>query len=121
MFIGQVYANLDALYDFHRMLYVFACVSSSCIGGQCVRVFRCLVPDQNPMVTFISDKDYNAICNKSNEALETTKWGKYLENAEWEEAEDDDNNNNDDDAPMDENEMNEEEAKEPESDSEIVL
>lgn len=68
------------------------------------------------MVTFISDKDYNAICNKTNEALETTKWGKYLENAEWEEAED-----NDDDAPMDENDVNEEEAKEPELDNEIVL
>lgn len=27
LFLGQVYANLDALEDFHRMLYVFACVS----------------------------------------------------------------------------------------------
>ena len=26
-FVGQIYANLDHLEDFHRMLYMFACVS----------------------------------------------------------------------------------------------
>lgn len=42
-FVGQVYANLDALDDFHRMLYIFACVSGKCIGTQCFKVYRGLV------------------------------------------------------------------------------
>ena len=83
LFLGQVYANLDALDDFHRMLYVFACVSEKCIGTQCVRVFRALVHDKNPMVTFLSDNDYNQVCNKTDEELETTKWSKYLDEGEW--------------------------------------
>ena len=69
---------MDALEDFHRMLYVFACVSENCIATQCVRVFRALVQDKNPMVNFLSDHDYNQICKKTDEELETTKWSKYL-------------------------------------------
>ena len=69
---------MDALEDFHRMLYVFACVSEKCIATQCVRVFRALVQDKNSMVNFLSDHDYNQICKKTDEELETTKWSKYL-------------------------------------------
>ena len=38
------------------------------------------------MVTFLSDHDYNQICNKTDDELETTKWSKYLnEDGEWSE------------------------------------
>ena len=83
-FVGQVYANLDALENFHRMLYVFACVSEKCVNNQCFRVFRALVHDKNSMVQFISDADYNKIAGKTDEELETSKWGKLLEEEEWE-------------------------------------
>jgi hypothetical protein len=87
-FVGQVYANLDALDDFHRMLYIFACVSDKCIGTQCVKVYRGLVQDKNSMVQFISDSDYNSIVNKTDEDLATTKWSKFLEDVEEYDADD---------------------------------
>lgn len=47
-------------------------------------MFRALVHDKNPMVTFLSDHDYNQVCNKTDDELETTKWSKYLnDDGEW--------------------------------------
>lgn len=71
------------------------------------------------MVSFISDKDYNAICNKSNEALETTKWSKYIGDGDWEE---DDEGGDEAEGDGDEIEANEqEEIKESEPANEIAL
>ena len=82
-FIAQLYANLDALEEFHRMLYVFACVSEQCIGKpNCVRVFRALVQDKNPMVKFLSDTEFNQIANKTDEVLMTSKFAHYYDNLE---------------------------------------
>ena len=90
-FIGQLYANLDALEEFHRMLYVFACVSEQCIGKpNCVRVFRALVQDKNPMVKFLSDAEFNQISNKTDEELMTSKFSHYYD--DFEDSEDDEEN-----------------------------
>ena len=71
------------------------------------------------MVSFISDKDYNAICNKSDEALESTKWGKYIGDGDWEE---DDEGGDEAEGDVDEIEENEqEEIKESEPANEITL
>jgi len=81
-----VYANVDELVDFHRMIYVFVCVSEVCIDrSDSLKVFSCVVQDQNPNLTFASDADFSAIKWKSNDALETTKYAKdfplYAEDA----------------------------------------
>ena len=55
-FIAQVYANLDHLEDYHRMLYLFACVGPQCIKrSDSVRAFRFVNFDKNNYVQFASD------------------------------------------------------------------
>jgi hypothetical protein len=41
------------------------------------------------MVSFFSDNDYNQICNKTDEELETTKWSKYLIDGDGEQEDSD--------------------------------
>ena len=73
-FIAQVYANLEHLADYHRMLYLFACVSPLCIKrSDCVRAYRFLNHDRNPHVAFVSDDDYNFVVNKPDESLRTSR------------------------------------------------
>lgn len=31
-FVGQLYANVDQIVEFHRMIYIFACLSQECIN-----------------------------------------------------------------------------------------
>ena len=46
--------------EFHRMLYMFACVSEQCIvRPDTFRAYRCVIHDQNPHITFATDEDYN--------------------------------------------------------------
>ena len=45
-FIAQIYANVDILSDFHRSIYVFACLSERCINtSSSVRAFREIIHD----------------------------------------------------------------------------
>ena len=72
-FIGQVYSNLEHLPDYHRMLYLFACVSPQCIKrSDCVKAFRGVAHNNNPLVTFASDEDYNFVIERSDHSLKTS-------------------------------------------------
>ena len=68
----QLYSNINdpAMDDFHRMLYVFVCVSEKCINTQnAVKCFRCLVPHENGLISFASEEDYDKIFNKTDNQL----------------------------------------------------
>jgi len=74
-FIAQVYANLDHLVDFHRMLYLFACISPQCIKrSDCVKAYRCVVHDKNPHVTFATDADYKFVLDRGDASLKTSRY-----------------------------------------------
>ena len=80
-FLCQLYANVPDLDDFHRILYLFACLSQQCINTQCIRAFREIIPDQNKFLKLCSDAEYDAVCNKSNDELVcTAQWVKIIEN-----------------------------------------
>ena len=68
-----MYACIDekAFDEYHRMLYVFACLSEKCIGTQdAIRVFKAIVPDTNSLgIKFQSDEQINTIYDKSNNQL----------------------------------------------------
>ena len=56
--------------DYHRMIYVFLCVSEKCIGTQrAVRVFRCIVPHANDVIAFDADGTYFDIQHKTDNQL----------------------------------------------------
>lgn len=65
VFVCQIYANLtetgnNVLDDFHRMLYVFACLSDHCIGkADAARAYRAVVPIENEHTKFASDDLYD--------------------------------------------------------------
>ena len=74
-FIAQVYANLDHLPDYHRMLYLFACVSPLCIKrSDCVRAYRAVIHDRNNHITFASDEDYSYVVDKTDASLKTSRY-----------------------------------------------
>jgi len=55
--------------DYHRMLYIFLCVSEKCIGTQrAVRVFRCIVPHKNDVIAF-DEGTYFDIQHKTDNQL----------------------------------------------------
>ena len=59
-FLAQVYANVEGLLDFHRLVYVFACLSEKCIGTtNAVRAFREIVHDKNPFTRVCTDEEYD--------------------------------------------------------------
>ena len=71
-FLMQIYANIDdpSTEHVHRMLYVFVCLSEECIGSQnAVRVFRCIIPDDNKFLKFASDEDFDKIFQKTDNQL----------------------------------------------------
>ena len=66
----QVYANIDLpeCDDYHRMLYVFLCLSEKCINSQkALRCFKSIVKHSDQL--FASDKEFNAIYSKTNNQL----------------------------------------------------
>jgi pre-rRNA-processing protein TSR4 len=68
-FLAQIYANINdkRMDDYHRMLYVFLCVSEKCIGTQrAVRVFRCIVPHANDKLNFDDEGTYFDIQHKTD-------------------------------------------------------
>ena len=57
------------------MLYLFACISPQCVKlSDSVKVFRCVVHDRNPFVTYASDDDYNYVLNRGDKNLRTSKF-----------------------------------------------
>jgi hypothetical protein len=69
-FLMQLYACIDETEfdEFHRMLYVFVCLSDKCIGTQnAVKVYRAMVPDQNTLgIKFANEVEQNEIWEKTN-------------------------------------------------------
>lgn len=69
-FLMQLYACIDEAEfdDFHRMLYVFVCLSDKCIGTQnAVQCFRGMIPHHNSLgVVFKTDDEVNSVFEKSN-------------------------------------------------------
>ena len=80
-FVGQVYANLDHLEDYHRMLYMFVCVSEQCIHSpDSFQAIRCVIHEKNPHIKFATDDEYNQIYKKGDQALQTTgKWMSFYD------------------------------------------
>ena len=75
-FLMQLYANIndDEMDDFHRMLYVFLCVSEKCINTQnAVKVYRCIVPHENEKINFDEDTFYE-IQHKTDNQLRAMGW-----------------------------------------------
>ena len=69
-FIGQIYSNLEHMPDYHRMLYLFACVSPQCIKrSDSVKAFRGVIHERNPHITFASDEDYNFVIERNEKTL----------------------------------------------------
>jgi len=64
-FLMQLYSNIDEEDpDYHRMLYVFACLSPQCIGTErAIRVYRAYAKD-NPE-NFAPESLYNKVANAS--------------------------------------------------------
>ena len=68
-----MYANLvetkhNILDDYHRMLYVFACLSDKCISkSDCVQVYRAIVPHDNDHIEFATDQLYNKVMDLTDE------------------------------------------------------
>jgi hypothetical protein len=55
-FLAQVYANVEGLPDFHRIIYVFTCLSEKCIGTQnAIRAFKEIIHDKNPFHRICTD------------------------------------------------------------------
>ena len=87
-FIGQIYSNLDHLEDYHRMLYLFACVSPQCIKlSNCVKAFRGIAHDRNPDITFASDDDYNFVIERADATLKTSRLASMYDEDEDESGE----------------------------------
>lgn len=80
-FLAQIYANVDQLSEFHRIVYVFACLSERCINTPgAVRAFREVIQDENKFTRICTDEEYDEICDLSDHQLETTgKWAAILE------------------------------------------
>lgn len=58
-FLMQLYANVDALKDFHRSIYVFACLGEKCISTKdSVRCFREVVADKNSFMRVCTDDEF---------------------------------------------------------------
>lgn len=72
-FLLQLYANIEEskFDDFHRMLYVFTCLSEKCIGTQnAIKCYSAIVPhDNNLGIKFASDDEYNKIWDKTPNQL----------------------------------------------------
>ena len=71
-FLMQVYANItDPRHDdYHRMLYVFVCISEECIGTQnAFKVFRCMIPHYNQLIKFADDSEFDKIWGKTDNQL----------------------------------------------------
>ena len=80
-FIAQVYANLDHLPDHHRMLYLFACVSPSCIKrSDRVRVYRVLAHADQSEIRFASDDDYHFVIDRADASLKTSRFAHMYDN-----------------------------------------
>ena len=80
-FIAQLYSNLNHLPDYHRMLYVFACISPQCIKhSDSVRAFRCVNHDRNQFVTFATDADFNFCLDKTDASLMTSRYAAMYDN-----------------------------------------
>lgn len=64
-FLAQLYANLssDKYNDYHRMLYVFVCLSQDCIGKQrALRVWKCVIPDDNKVnMQFATAEEFDVV------------------------------------------------------------
>ena len=68
----QIYSNIEdeEMDDFHRMLYVYACLSEKCIDqSSAVKCLSCVVPHKNPHVKFSDDDTYDKIVGKTNNQL----------------------------------------------------
>jgi len=73
--VGQIYANVAELNEFHRTIYIFGCVNQQCINTQCIRVFREIVHERNKFLSIATDEEYDEICDKSDDDLLCTgKW-----------------------------------------------
>jgi hypothetical protein len=80
-FIAQVYANVDQLSDFHRIIYVFACLSERCINtAGSIRAFRETIHDKNKYIRICTDQELDEVFELSDYQLETTgRWAAIME------------------------------------------
>ena len=96
-FIGQIYSNVEHLPDYHRMLYLFACISPQCIKrSDCVKAFRGIVHDRNPNIRFATDEDYNFAIERSEASLKTSRLAAMYDDDNDQDEEDDENENQED-------------------------
>ena len=69
-FLMQLYANIDvqSMTEYHRMLYVFTCLSEKCIKTQnSIKTLSCIFKDSDG--TFVQDEEYNKVYQKTNNQL----------------------------------------------------
>ena len=67
------------------MIYVFLCVSEKCIGTQnCLRVWRCIAPDDNKLITFATDQEFDLVSRLNDKQLEKKGYTQNKEDEEWE-------------------------------------
>ena len=66
----QIYANIDSeqFDQYHRMLYVFCCLSEKCIGTQgAIRCYKCVIPHENNVgMEFATDDMFNDVSDKTD-------------------------------------------------------
>eukprot|EP00828_Plagiopyla_frontata_P033331 TRINITY_DN4327_c0_g1_i1.p1 TRINITY_DN4327_c0_g1~~TRINITY_DN4327_c0_g1_i1.p1 ORF type:complete len:282 (+),score=58.70 TRINITY_DN4327_c0_g1_i1:117-962(+) len=68
-FLLQVYAPLEMKYSYHRILYVFTCLSSQCLNQQhSIRIFRQQLPEENQFYEKKEQENYQLI----------EKYGEYV-------------------------------------------
>ena len=68
----QLYANSSnpQIEEYHRMLYVFSCLSTQCINTQrAVKVYRALIKHNNPFVKFADDAQFNFVSEAIDQEL----------------------------------------------------
>ncbi len=71
-FLMQLYANIEheSMDNFHRMIYVFACLGETCIDTESsVRVYSCVVPHENKHIQFAADSEFDEVVGKTDNQL----------------------------------------------------
>ena len=68
----QLYANssLESLQDYHRMIYLFTCLSPQCINTQrAVKAYRSLISHNNKYVKFADDNLIDLVSEATDQEL----------------------------------------------------
>jgi hypothetical protein len=83
VFLGQVVGDLPEHFDvYRRMLYIFVCASKTCCNVGRAFAYRCMIQEKNEWVQFATNDDFSNLEKAYDEELETTGYGKWLEDLE---------------------------------------